>query len=252
MRFKGIFRWGICLLAAVMLLTTSLGCGNNGNGEGSADLAAVQTTGAGSEADAEITAANRLVLANEAQLPLPEIAGHEGTVRYYLPFEAGKHRGVSQGIHGSTSHYGKLAYAIDWNLLGYADYRLPVVASAPGMVVLASLLERFGNCVVLRHLDGSRTRYAHLDEITVTLGQDVRQAEKIGLTGTTGHSSGPHLHFEILDGEMNGMLPVFAEGIAIPVGDAPCTTASEDSGCYESQNVLLTAPAAVGKLPPEL
>ncbi|MFA7402368.1 MAG: M23 family metallopeptidase [Pelobacteraceae bacterium] len=237
----------VCIYSAVacIMLAALIGCGSDGTMDGSDDRRAALSDSKNREisrADEEVMAVNQQVLLNEAQMSFPEIAIPLGSVKYYLPFEAGKHRGVSQGINGSTSHMGKLSNAIDWNLTGYNDYRLPVLASARGTVVLANMLARFGNCVVIRHVDGSKTRYAHLDEITVALGQYVGQAGKIGLVGTTGHSTGPHLHFEILDAQMNGMLPVFAESIVTPVGDMPCTTASEESGCYESLNSPVSEP----------
>lgn len=235
-----ILKSSIRTLAVFISLAVLFSCGNDVNNDnaagGNAAQPDIQSNKNDSEADEEISAANRQVLLFESQLSLPDTADYTGRVRYYLPFEAGKHRGVSQGVNGSTSHFGRLSYAIDWNLTGYSDYRLPVLTSAPGTVLQAEMLPRFGNCVVIRHADGSKTRYAHLDEIDVAMGQAVGQADKIGLVGTTGHSSGPHLHFETLDAQMNGILPVFAEQIPTPFGDTPCSTANEESGCYISQN----------------
>lgn len=224
------------LLAAFLITAIMSGCGDDGNKPGTIVAAEYQPDKDALEADKAISAANQQVLNNEVLLSLQDRGDVGEAVRYFLPFEKGKHRGVSQGINGSYSHKGRIWHAIDWNLPGYSDYRLPVVTAAPGTVVLARMLDLFGNCVVMRHFDGSKTRYAHLDEITVALGQSVGQAEKIGLVGTTGHSTGPHLHFEILDAQMNGMFPVFAEQIATPVGDTPCTTQDDTSGCYESEN----------------
>ena len=55
----------------------------------------------------------------------------------------------------------------------------------------------YGNLVEIRHPDGSTTRYAHNSKILVQPGQQVHQGETIALMGTTGHSTGPHSHFEI-------------------------------------------------------
>jgi murein DD-endopeptidase MepM/ murein hydrolase activator NlpD len=54
----------------------------------------------------------------------------------------------------------------------------------------------FGNCVVVRHTNGLETIYGHLSKIDVTANQYVQAGELLGLGGTTGHSTGPHLHFE--------------------------------------------------------
>lgn len=60
----------------------------------------------------------------------------------------------------------------------------------------------YGNYVLLKHDDGGYTRYAHMTEMVVSVGQRVAQGEKVGTVGNTGHSTGAHLHFEILDSSM--------------------------------------------------
>jgi YD repeat-containing protein len=74
----------------------------------------------------------------------------------------------------------------------------PVVASAEGTIEKAGWNNGgYGNLVEIRHPDGSTTRYAHNSKILVQPGQQVHQGETIALMGTTGHSTGPHTHFEI-------------------------------------------------------
>ncbi len=73
----------------------------------------------------------------------------------------------------------------------------PIVAAADGVVVFAEWGGGYGNLVIVEHADGWRTYYAHFSEIVVEVGQEVRQGELLGGAGTTGHSTGPHLHFEI-------------------------------------------------------
>ncbi|MFZ4135637.1 M23 family metallopeptidase [Streptomyces koyangensis] len=55
----------------------------------------------------------------------------------------------------------------------------------------------YGNAVVVKHTDNTYTQYAHLSQINVSPGQTVKQGQKIALSGNTGNSSGPHLHFEV-------------------------------------------------------
>ncbi|ROQ68068.1 peptidase M23-like protein [Streptomyces sp. 840.1] len=55
----------------------------------------------------------------------------------------------------------------------------------------------YGNAVVIKHSDGRYSQYAHLSKIDVHVGQHVKKGQKIALSGNTGNSSGPHLHFEI-------------------------------------------------------
>ena len=73
-----------------------------------------------------------------------------------------------------------------------------VVASCGGTVIKAGWGSGYGYVIYIQHEDGRQTRYAHLSKILVSVGQHVDQGQKIALSGNTGVSSGPHLHFEIL------------------------------------------------------
>lgn len=74
----------------------------------------------------------------------------------------------------------------------------PIVAAASGVVVFAGWsTEGYGNLVTIRHPDGSLSLYGHNDRILVRQGQQVELGQQIAQMGTTGNSSGPHLHFEI-------------------------------------------------------
>ena len=73
----------------------------------------------------------------------------------------------------------------------------PILASADGSVVQSGWdPSGYGNCVILLHKDGRSTLYAHLQKITTFAGAKLTQGEMLGLSGTTGKSTGPHLHFE--------------------------------------------------------
>jgi murein DD-endopeptidase MepM/ murein hydrolase activator NlpD len=78
----------------------------------------------------------------------------------------------------------------------------PIYAADSGRVVVASWREGgYGYTVVINHGNGFQTLYAHLvSDIKVNVGQDVPKGKLIGLMGNTGHSTGPHLHFEIREG----------------------------------------------------
>lgn len=71
-----------------------------------------------------------------------------------------------------------------------------VVAVGAGTVVEAGWGGAYGNNIVLRMTDGTYTQYGHLSSIGVSVGQSVGAGERIGLSGSTGNSTGPHLHFE--------------------------------------------------------
>jgi len=75
----------------------------------------------------------------------------------------------------------------------------PIVAAADGEVVFAEWGGGYGNLVIVDHARGWSSYYAHLTEIAVEVGQEVRRGETLGGAGTTGYSTGPHLHFELRD-----------------------------------------------------
>jgi len=78
----------------------------------------------------------------------------------------------------------------------------PVLALADGVVSFQGHVHAYGYMVELLHADGLRTRYAHNDSNTVTVGQRVEQGQIIAKLGSTGRSTGPHVHVEVhLDGE---------------------------------------------------
>ena len=89
----------------------------------------------------------------------------------------------------STYHKG-----VDWA----TPTGTPVYASCGGTVTKAGWGSGYGYVVYITHPDGRQTRYAHLSKVLVSAGQTVSQGQKIALSGNTGVSTGPHLHFEIL------------------------------------------------------
>lgn len=99
----------------------------------------------------------------------------------------GKRTAPTKGA--STYHKG-----VDWSTpVGTA-----VVASCGGTVAKAGWGSGYGYVVYINHADGRQTRYAHLSKVLVKVGDVVKQGQKIALSGNTGVSSGPHVHFEIL------------------------------------------------------
>jgi murein DD-endopeptidase MepM/ murein hydrolase activator NlpD len=76
----------------------------------------------------------------------------------------------------------------------------PIRAAGAGIVVTAGPAEGYGNAVLIDHGNGYLTHYGHMSVVTVRAGQHIKVGEQIGNEGSTGHSTGPHLHFEVHEG----------------------------------------------------
>ena len=119
----------------------------------------------------------------------------------FRPFEVRVYRGLwiwplRAGI--VSSEFGKRRGRQHQGIDIAADLGVPVRAVAPGEVIYAgNELRGYGNVVILRHDNETSTLYAHNDSLEVQKGQRVRTGEVISRLGSTGHSTGPHLHFEV-------------------------------------------------------
>jgi murein DD-endopeptidase MepM/ murein hydrolase activator NlpD len=130
---------------------------------------------------------------------------------YHLPYAPGQAYPVSQGFHGKYSHTGGDCYSI--------DFKMPegthVLAARDGVVVGIKddsdvgggdkKYEWDANYILVRHSDGTLGHYVHLKKggVRVKIGQKVAVGDWIGLSGSTGYSTGPHLHFAVF-GAQNG------------------------------------------------
>jgi murein DD-endopeptidase MepM/ murein hydrolase activator NlpD len=95
---------------------------------------------------------------------------------------------------GFGKRWGRMHKGVDWACpVGTA-----VKASCSGTVASAGWSNGYGYCITITHSDGKQTRYGHLSKILVSAGDKVSQGEKIALSGNTGRSTGPHIHFEII------------------------------------------------------
>jgi murein DD-endopeptidase MepM/ murein hydrolase activator NlpD len=96
-------------------------------------------------------------------------------------------------VSGFGMRWGRLHEGID---IGCA-YGAPNRAAAAGTVIHSGWLGGYGNLVVIDHGNGLSTAYAHASALLVSVGQSVSQGQTVSLVGSTGNSSGPHLHFEV-------------------------------------------------------
>ena len=102
---------------------------------------------------------------------------------------------ASPGGIGSTNHRG--------TDIGRVGYTSSIYAAKAGTVIISSYSKSYGNYVVINHGGTNTTLYAHMSSRKASVGQQVKQGDVIGITGSTGISTGPHLHFEVVE---NGVL----------------------------------------------
>lgn len=128
----------------------------------------------------------------------------------YLPGGTLRFNGFIWPARGQLSspygwRWGRMHYGIDIA----ADIGTPIYAAAPGVVITAGWDDGgYGNLVEIKHPNGAITVYAHNDQIYVRQGQQVAQGETIAAMGSTGRSTGPHLHFEILPNGQGAVDPM--------------------------------------------
>lgn len=117
---------------------------------------------------------------------------------YELPYPAGESYQVTQGPEGTYSHTGPYnEYAWDFGLP--ANYE--VSASQGGTIIVSGWSPYWQNGieVIIRHSNGTCTHYAHLNRALYNPGTWVPQGRVVGWSGSTGASTGPHLHFQVID-----------------------------------------------------
>lgn len=122
----------------------------------------------------------------------------------------------SPGGIGSSNHQGiDIALPVGTGLYAAEDGKADLVQST-------AQSGGYGNLVCIRHSAKIQTCYAHMDKVSVKRGDQVERGDKIGLSGSTGNSTGPHLHFEVrVDGEQVNPVDYLGDGDAKGDDDAP-------------------------------
>jgi murein DD-endopeptidase MepM/ murein hydrolase activator NlpD len=184
------------------------------------------------------------------------VVRHDNAYVYSLPYAPGASFKVTQGYNGSYSHTGPEQYAIDWKM----PAGTPVHAARDGVVVKIKddsdkggpdrKFENAANYILIRHADGSIGNYAHLQKngSKVLLGQKVKAGDLIALSGNSGFSTGPHLHFAVFktkSGSERESIPVkfrtlSAQAIVLAEGQSYGCPASPDTLLVNSPNRTAT------------
>ncbi|SNS56641.1 Peptidase family M23 [Geodermatophilus saharensis] len=173
---------------------------------GAMDLAtgdeAVEVMPMASITEAEAQARLEEVAASRAERAAAEAAAAEAAA---AAAEAARPKAVlpvdgARFTSGFGSRWGTFHYGIDLA----APIGTPEYAAADGVVVRAGAASGFGLAVYVLHENGDVTVYGHMEEILVEPGQYVEAGETIALLGNRGQSTGPHLHFEVHEGGMDG------------------------------------------------
>jgi murein DD-endopeptidase MepM/ murein hydrolase activator NlpD len=136
---------------------------------------------------AQLDRSGEVAAAPTSPSPLPE-----GVPHFILPVAGRPSSGYGPRIdplHGAEGNHPGVDLA--------ATSGTEVAAAAGGTVIHAGPAGSYGNLVTVRHDNGFETRYAHLSAVDVRVGDLVEAGQGVGKVGTTGHSTGPHLHFEV-------------------------------------------------------
>lgn len=119
-----------------------------------------------------------------------------------LPTSSSPLAGTGTFIRPISGGYTSCAYGgyrghVGVDLTSSGAYGKPVYATASGTVIAAGWSGGYGKCVKISHSNGYTSWYAHMSSIDVSVGQTVYQGQQVGRIGSTGNSTGPHLHFEL-------------------------------------------------------
>ncbi len=104
---------------------------------------------------------------------------------------------LESGFGGRRNPFGGSSYENHEGQDIEAEMGTPVVAAASGTVTIACAQNGYGNVVYIDHGNGLSTRYGHLSHIDAAVGQTIARGELLGRVGSTGRSTGPHLHYEV-------------------------------------------------------
>ncbi|MEP0824108.1 MAG: M23 family metallopeptidase, partial [Nitrososphaera sp.] len=144
------------------------------------------------------------------------------------PYMAGEtwwcSRGQDQCGHISVYKYG---FDFNWGTSSASDLNRPVVAPNSGIVATVydggGYNDGWGNTIVIKVGASSYDRLAHLQSIVVKIGEQILQGQVVGMCGTTGNSTGPHIHYQHQNEVDGNSVPWSFEDLGTPNGPASCS-----------------------------
>ncbi|MDJ0465685.1 LysM peptidoglycan-binding domain-containing M23 family metallopeptidase [Streptomyces sp. H27-C3] len=168
---------------------------------GSAPSSASQSSAKAAVPAAQPKSSSSQSSSNASRPEKSESAGSASTASSSSGFTAPVSAGVTTSYRASGGSWSSGYHTgVDFS----ASSGTSVKAVGAGTVVSAGWSGSYGNEVVIKHNDGRYSQYAHLSSLSVSSGQSVTGGTQIGLSGSTGNSTGPHLHFEIRTGPSYG------------------------------------------------
>lgn len=191
---KGLDADGVVGTDTTYALAQVSGSASSSKTSSSASSSSASTTSDASARASRSTTAPAKAAPAKAASTTPSLV--DPNAMYELPFPAGYAAMVSQGPFGVASHH-------KYNDKHHVDFAVPtgtpIVASASGVVYRTEYTESGGNAIYIRDASGYCMEYAHLSSFNVVQGQRVSRGQGIALSGATGHVTGPHLHWGIID-----------------------------------------------------
>jgi len=177
---------------------------------------------------------------------------------------SGTHAGQEQTAKPVSSGFGQRSHPLTGQNSFHTGIDIPATPGTPvnstksGRVIVAGLQpgadkkQGYGNLVVVDHGNGVATRYAHLSSIDVKVGDEVTEGQKLGGVGSTGSSTGPHLHYEILQqgkpvdpltnalSQVNPVGQVPTQEVAQNTGEKISSISTENRNLRNQDNVVAT------------
>ncbi|MFJ4850855.1 MULTISPECIES: M23 family metallopeptidase [unclassified Streptomyces] len=217
---NSVIRGRGAVVTAGVVASLALGAAGTAMAAGTQDAGLLGTGAAGKLAEATRAQADgqqRAAVANKAEHQRTVLhAAHQEQRLSAAWMTPVKHYQLSAGYMKDGAHWAHKHSGQDFAVAIGTD----VHAVHSGTVVTAGWGGAYGNNIVIRHADNTYSQYGHLSKIQVRVGEHVNTGEQIALSGNTGNSTGPHLHFEIRTtpyyGSSVSPLPFLrAEGVSV-------------------------------------